>query len=590
MGDNALAVHAAKDIEDKEYVADTPSNLRAKRNTDSILEDVCISTALKIRLEQRWMQVTKQSLEARDDFSKFVLSQLGSSLDAMPSTTVTTESATNAANLAIKAAMDGYFSNIPQDKVDLARKIFIESLQRVTYDKDEFLCRQKDAGDKLYVLEEGKVDFLVHGQFAGSATNGSVFGELSLIYGVPRQADIRASTNLICWTLDTLAFRRVQAIIARDALDTSKSKIMTKFGKAASSLSEEQETIATKKEANEIPFEHLKLLTVVGKGTFGAVYIASASSRKTESFALKRMSKKSIVERENETRVIIERNALSAMRGCPFIITLMGTYQDRDCVYFLTECVQGGNLISYMIDRDILTHSETCFYTYNIASALAHCHDKGYIHRDVKPENCLIDEKGYIKLCDFGMAKRLPATVSMPNGGTEVVTLAFTMCGTPEFMALEFVLSTGYDKAVDIWALGCIMVEMYSGRGPFDCDGDLKKTFKAVCLIGMGRKKLELPRQLRKKGREVAGEFATAILAPAATRLGSEGGSDEFLNHPYFNMLDKDAIKGKTFEAPYVPKITDPKDASNFVQEGEKPKEEDAIHVYTGDTEWCKGF
>ena len=96
--------------------------------------------------------------------------------------------------------------------------------------------------------------------------------------------------------------------------------------------------------------------------------------------------------------------------------------------------------------------------------------------------------------------------------------LAFTMCGTPEFMAPEFVLSTGYDKGVDLWALGCIMVEMYSGRGPFDFDGDLKKTFKAVCLIGMGRKTLDLPKHLKKKGMEAAGTFARALLIAAKDR------------------------------------------------------------------------
>jgi len=133
------------------------------------------------------------------------------------------------------------------------------------------------------------------------------------------------------------------------------------------------------------------------------------------------MSKASIVDRENEKRVIIEKNALQAMLGCPFIISLFGTFQDKDSIYFLTECVQGGNLISYMIDKDILSHSECLFFCACISRALIHCHSKGFIHRDMKPENCLIDKNGYIKLCDFGMAKRLPCTVVMPNGGTEIV-------------------------------------------------------------------------------------------------------------------------------------------------------------------------
>ena len=300
------------------------------------------------------------------------------------------------------------------------------------------------------------------------------------------------------------------------------------------------------------------------------------------------MSKASIVERENESRVVIERNALMVVKGCPFIISLMGTYQDKDCIYFLTECVQGGNLISYMIDKDILTHSESMFYCYNIAMALIHTHNKGYVHRDIKPENCLIDKNGYVKLCDYGMAKRLPCTVVLPNGGTEVVRLAYTMCGTPEFMAPEFVLSTGYDHGVDFWALGCILVEMYIGRGPFDFDGDLKKTFKAVCLVGMGRKALDLPKQLKKKGMESAGDFARKLLTGNNTRLGTESPND-VIEHPYFNQLDKAEINNLTFQAPYIPKVSGAKDASNFKQDGEAPKE-DPIEPYSGANDWCEGF
>ena len=128
------------------------------------------------------------------------------------------------------------FRNFPQT----AKVLFMESLQREDIPKGSYLCRQNDDGDKLFVLEEGSVNFIVNDKVAGTARDGSVFGELSLIYGVKRQCDVMATTDCIVWNMDTLAFRRIQAVVARDNLKTSKSKIMTKFGKEASTLSEEQ--------------------------------------------------------------------------------------------------------------------------------------------------------------------------------------------------------------------------------------------------------------------------------------------------------------------------------------------------------------
>jgi serine/threonine protein kinase len=111
----------------------------------------------------------------------------------------------------------------------------------------------------------------------------------------------------------------------------------------------------------------------------------------------------------------------------------------------------------------------------------------GPTHRDVKPENCLIRTDGYLKLCDFRMANRLPSTILMQNDGTEVVTLAITMRGTSEFMAPKYILSTGYNKGIDWWALGCVLVEMFTGQSPFELGGDLKGPFKEKCLIEMGK-------------------------------------------------------------------------------------------------------
>ena len=159
---------------------------------------------------------------------------------------------------------------------------------------------------------------------------------------------------------------------------------MDNFNKEMSSLSEEQEH-ATWVPA-EVALPEITTHSVLGQGTFGQVTLVTASSKPNESFAMKRMSKQSIVDSEHQQRVILEKNALQAMTNCPFIIRLLGTYQDESSVYFLSDVVMGGDLMSYMIDQDILKNDEAQFLLANLCEAITHCHEKGFIHRDIKPE------------------------------------------------------------------------------------------------------------------------------------------------------------------------------------------------------------
>mmetsp|Transcript_36556 Transcript_36556/g.74457 ORF Transcript_36556/g.74457 Transcript_36556/m.74457 type:complete len:723 (-) Transcript_36556:169-2337(-) len=622
---------------DEKHIASTE---RMTRNTDSMLEDAVIAAKLKRRLCTR-RQAHRKSI-ANSDLSEFIVKSISEgSLDAAAAAKPTDASLSFAANAALCTCMEGYFTSTADSETKAkAMHIFMESLSREEFHDGDMICRQNDDGDKLYVIEEGTVEFAIGDLVAGTAKAGSLFGEIALVYGVPRESDVKVVTHCaIIWTMDALAFRRIQALVATESLKASTSGERTAFAspplspvaspipptkeakasrlktlkKQHSSLTDQQERSKIKI-TSPIKMKQLKKEAIVGKGTFGSVYMVSrhdqdeakkhgqdsespVQPQKQEYYGLKCMSKESIVQQGNEKRVLIERNALQAVDS-PFIVTLLSTYQDANSIYFLTDFIQGGTLMKYMIDKDILSHAECTFFAANIAAALVHIHTRGFVNRDVKPENCLIGKDGYIKLCDFGMAKRLPCTVRLPSGGTEVVTLAFTMCGTPEFLAPEFVLSTGYDKGVDLWALGCILVEMYTGKSPFEFGGNLKATFKEVCMIGMGRKKLETPEALNQPGLETAEDIAQRLLTSESDRLGRHDSSD-VLRHDYFDEIDFDGLYAKTIVAPYIPSISHDADTSHFddVSDSDSDQNDEGEvdlgpenRVYDGEEEWCKNF
>ena len=155
-------------------------------------------------------------------------------------------------------------------------------------------------------------------------------------------------------------------------------------------------------------------------------------------------------EAKQTGRPIAERNVLREVDS-DFIVKLYGSFQTKNSLFFVTEFIQCGDLMSLMVKLVALNDDVASFFSACIVEAIKATHDKGFVHRDIKPENCLVCKNGYLKVGDFGLAKRLPAVVEMGTGRTEISLLAFTMCGTPEFMAPEFCMSVGYNKMADWW-------------------------------------------------------------------------------------------------------------------------------------------
>jgi len=299
---------------------------------------------------------------------------------------------------------------------------------------------------------------------------------------------------------------------------------------------------------SDIKYQDLKKHTILGAGTFGQVWLVSAegSGGKREAYALKVQSKSELVKDGQAKAVVNEKNIMAKLSH-PFLIRLVTTYKDEKFVYMLLGLVQGGELYSviHTSRRHGVPDKSAKFYSACVAEGLAYMHRRGYVYRDLKPENVLINAKGYCVIVDFGFAKY-------------VKDKTYTLCGTPLYLPPEVILNRGHNWAADHWSLGVMIFEMITGETPFYEEGmEQMDLFRAIV-----RCKYTVPRKVSAQASSLIHAFVTK---DPYHRLGSlKGGEDDVLNHPWFESIDFEELRQEKIAAPFVPKIKDPLDASNF--------------------------
>ncbi len=230
-------------------------------------------------------------------------------------------------------------------------------------------------------------------------------------------------------------------------------------------------------EKKEMSFDStkFKMKYILGSGSFGVVTLAEYRLDKNQPavlYALKSLSKLAVIETGQLRHVLDERKILASMDS-PFILKLFGTYQTPHQLVMVTEPLNCGDLWSVVYETP--PYCDNCgipfslcqFYTTNLILGLSHIHEKGVIFRDLKPENIMLDERGYLRIIDFGFSKKVPYTKVDANGEVKVYAKTYTLCGTPEYLSPELIFNLGHNHASDIWALGVIIYEMLMAVTPF---------------------------------------------------------------------------------------------------------------------------
>ncbi|KAL2095253.1 hypothetical protein ACEWY4_009972 [Coilia grayii] len=302
------------------------------------------------------------------------------------------------------------------------------------------------------------------------------------------------------------------------------------------------------KGTEQIRPECFELLRVLGKGGYGKVFqvrkVSGAASGKI--FAMKVLKKAMIVRNAKDTaHTKAERNILEEVKH-PFIVDLIYAFQTGGKLYLILEYLSGGELFMQLEREGIFMEDTACFYLAEISMALGHLHQKGIIYRDLKPENIMLNDKGHVKLTDFGLCKE-----SIHDG-----TVTHTFCGTIEYMAPEILMRSGHNRAVDWWSLGALMYDMLTGAPPFTGE-NRKKTIDKILKC-----KLNLPPYLTHEARDLLKKL---LKRNASLRLGAgPGDASEVQAHPFFRQINWDDLLARKVEPPFKPFLQSADDVSQF--------------------------
>ncbi|KAK7869906.1 hypothetical protein R5R35_013702 [Gryllus longicercus] len=312
--------------------------------------------------------------------------------------------------------------------------------------------------------------------------------------------------------------------------------------------------------AGRVDMSHFELLKVLGTGAYGKVFLVRKRGGVDAGrlYAMKVLKKATIVQKKKTTEhTKTERQVLEAVRQSPFLVTLHYAFQTDSKLHLILDYVSGGELFTHLFQRERFAEEEVRVYVGEIVLALEHLHRLGIIYRDIKLENILLDCHGHVVLTDFGLSKEF-----LPH---EKEQRAYSFCGTIEYMAPEVVKAgnTGHDIAVDWWSVGVLTYELLTGASPFTVEGE--RNSQQDISRRILRTNPPIPEDLSP---DVA-DFITRLLVkdPRKRLGGGEGDAEELKRHPFFKGINWEDLARKAVPAPFVPKIDNELDTSNFSEE-----------------------
>ena len=359
-------------------------------------------------------------------------------------------------------SQSSFFSKFSSETIEK----LINTLEISCFEKNQVICPKGSPIDSLYIALDGNLrktsEVLEEDEII--AEDCALFGEPYLLKknSLKKQESVIMDGNGIVGEISKTNIERILGMKLNEGSEEqvrlmSTSSITTLMSSSSIAMISEK-NIERKIDKNDI-----EVLELAGDGQFGLVFLIRL---KDEFFALKICAKAYIISRRFELYLVNEKLIQSSLGEFPFLIKFHQSFQDENLVFFLMEYVNGKDLSTVLYGGKQTFSSEVArFYIAQLVLTVEYLHSKNIVHRDIKLNNILVDQDGYIKLIDFGIAKMLK------NGNR-----TFTIVGTPHYMAPEIIVGKGYDSSCDYWAIGVCFFELLFGFLPYgdNCDDPIE--------------------------------------------------------------------------------------------------------------------
>ncbi|THU87992.1 kinase-like protein [Dendrothele bispora CBS 962.96] len=334
----------------------------------------------------------------------------------------------------------------------------------------------------------------------------------------------------------------------------------------------------------KIKLADFRTVKIIGKGAFGEVRLVQKVDT-GKVYAMKSLQKAEMLKRDQLAHVRAERDVLAESTS-PWVVQLFYSFQDPLYLYLIMEFLPGGDLMTMLMKYDVFSEDVTRFYMAECILAIEAVHNLGYIHRDIKPDNVLIDKNGHLKLSDFGLSTGLHKvsdgeyykrfleqektrdharnsvqvnpinlTMSREQIGTWKANrrkLAYSTVGTPDYIAPEVFLMKGYGKECDWWSLGAIFFECLVGYAPF-CSDNPGDTYKKI---------IDWPNYLYFPEEVYISRESEDLIRKMMTWAENRLNVNQVKSHPFFYGADWSSLR--QIEPPFVPRLKSATDTSYF--------------------------